>query len=64
MSRFAVSPDGRFLAFLGMYGNIHLVSAKVTNFVVNMQWCTEWFNLNATLSGVLLGIILYNQSDY
>ena len=31
LSNFVVSPDGRFLAFLGAYGNIHLVSSKVTN---------------------------------
>ena len=35
MSKFVVSPDGRFLAFLGAYGYIHLVSAKVTNVAIN-----------------------------
>jgi len=29
MKRFEVSPDGRYLAFLGRYGSIHLLTAQV-----------------------------------
>ncbi|ELT96062.1 hypothetical protein CAPTEDRAFT_223828 [Capitella teleta] len=31
MRRFEVSPDGRFLAFYGMYGRIHLLSSQSTH---------------------------------
>ncbi|KAK2178032.1 hypothetical protein NP493_565g03002 [Ridgeia piscesae] len=37
MSKFAVSPDGRFLAFLGQYGNIHLVSAKTKEWMTTLK---------------------------
>ena len=29
MGHFEISPDGRFIVFLGKYGNMHLISAKV-----------------------------------
>lgn len=29
MKRFEVSPDGKYLAFLGRYGSIHLLTAQV-----------------------------------
>ena len=29
LDRFEVSPDGKLLVFLGQYGNMHLISAKV-----------------------------------
>ena len=31
MMKFEVSPDGRFLAFIGSYGYIYLLSAKVSS---------------------------------
>ncbi|ESO97326.1 hypothetical protein LOTGIDRAFT_114808, partial [Lottia gigantea] len=37
MSHFRVSPDGRFLAFLGRYGNIHLLSAKSKELVSSLK---------------------------
>ncbi|KAI0237695.1 U3 small nucleolar RNA-associated protein 18-like [Lamellibrachia satsuma] len=37
MSKFVVSPDGRFLAFLGAYGYIHLVSAKTKEWVSSLK---------------------------
>ena len=30
LCKFAVSPDGQFIAFQGLYGFIHLLSAKVS----------------------------------
>ena len=30
MKKFEVSPDGRFLVFLGKYGAMHILSAKVS----------------------------------
>lgn len=29
MARLRVTPDGKFIVFLGAYGNMHLISAKV-----------------------------------
>jgi len=29
MKRFEVSPDGRYLAFIGRHGSIHLLTAQV-----------------------------------
>lgn len=37
MKRFIVSPDGRFLAFLGSYGNIHLLSAKSKEWIHTLK---------------------------
>lgn len=31
MKRFIVSPDGKFLVFLGSYGSMHLLSSKVSH---------------------------------
>jgi len=29
MKRFEVSPDGKYIAFFGRYGNIHVLTARV-----------------------------------
>ena len=29
MARLRVTPDGKFIVFLGAYGNMHLIAAKV-----------------------------------
>lgn len=37
LKRFEVSPDGRFLAFLGDYGNIHLLSAQTKELISTLK---------------------------
>ena len=37
MKRFEMSPDGKYIAFLGAYGHIHLLSAHVGTFTYT--WC-------------------------
>nr|KAG5711690.1 hypothetical protein BaRGS_016872 [Batillaria attramentaria] len=37
MARLRVSPDGRFIVFLGSYGNIHLVSAKTKEWIHTLK---------------------------
>ena len=41
-AKFEISPDGRLLAFVGRFGNIHLVSAKskeVLKTIKMNDWC-------------------------
>ncbi|XP_052076872.1 U3 small nucleolar RNA-associated protein 18 homolog isoform X3 [Mytilus californianus] len=59
MKRFVVSPDGRFLAFLGSYGNIHLLSAKSKEWIYTQK-------MNGSVGGICFsqdGSTMYSYGD-
>ncbi|CAC5403556.1 UTP18 [Mytilus coruscus] len=59
MKRFVVSPDGRFIAFLGSYGNIHLLSAKSNEWIYTQK-------MNGNVGGVCFsqdGSTMYSYGD-
>ncbi|XP_013402329.1 U3 small nucleolar RNA-associated protein 18 homolog isoform X2 [Lingula anatina] len=45
MSRFEMSPDGKFIVFLGKYGHMHLISAK------SKEWLSS-LKMNGTVDSV------------
>ncbi|XP_069129328.1 U3 small nucleolar RNA-associated protein 18 homolog [Argopecten irradians] len=54
MKNFMMSPDGRFLVFLGSHGHMHLISAKVIifeDFVLLFKWIqvTKWIKMNGNV---------------
>ncbi|VDI39498.1 U3 small nucleolar RNA-associated protein 18 [Mytilus galloprovincialis] len=59
MKRFVVSPDGRFIAFIGSYGNIHLLSAKSKEWIFTQK-------MNGSVGGVCFsqdGSTMYSYGD-
>ncbi|XP_063414833.1 U3 small nucleolar RNA-associated protein 18 homolog [Mytilus trossulus] len=59
MKRFVVSPDGRFIAFLGLYGSIHLLSAKSKELIYTQK-------MNGSVGGVCFsqdGSTMYSYGD-
>lgn len=59
MKKFVVSPDGRFLAFLGHYGRIHLLSAK------SKEWITS-LKMNGRVQSICFsrdGTRMYSHGD-
>ena len=54
---FEVSPDGKFIAFMGKYGRIHLVSATVCHTLFVQFLCM--FNMYIELSDSTLNSDLF-----
>lgn len=55
---FKVSPDGKFLAFTGRYGRIHLFSAKVSGLKQNNVWTSiDPFAMTGLANGFQDGIL-------
>lgn len=51
LARFEVSPDGRYLVFLGKYGSMHVLSAKTKEWITSLKMNGDVYCVSFTRDG-------------